>query len=202
MNYGTMQARIAREVNRTDLAAEIRDAIQSAIQHYESTRFWFNEKSQSVSTSAGNPWVDVPADFVTADELTVQLNQRAYQLQRWSFADLDEIDTSGATVLGQPIGYALFGERFRIYPVPDAVYSITVAYLSRLGALSADSDTNAWMTDAEQLIRARAKWELALHRTMDETMVAAMERAEARALSVLQSRSARNLGAGYMRGWM
>lgn len=202
MTYGTMQARIAREINRTDLSTEIRDAIKSAIQHYESTRFWFNETSQNVSTSAGNPWVSVPTDFLTADELTIQLNQRAYQLQRWSFADLDELDTSGATVQGQPIGYALYGERFRIYPVPDAVYTITVSYLQRLPELSADGDTNAWLTDAEQLIRARAKWELALHRTMDETMVAAMERAEARALSVLQSRAARNLGAGYTRGWM
>lgn len=202
MDYGTMQARIAREISRTDMATEIRDAIQSAIQHYETTRFWFNDAIADLAAVPASEWLDPPADYIALDALTARINGSAYPLALWHYEDLDSVDSGNPATTGRPIAYTEYQGRWRLYPVPDAAYTIRVSYQRRLAALANPGDTNAWMREAEQLIRARAKWELALHRTMDEQMVAAMERAEARALSSLQARTGRNTGTGYLVGSM
>ena len=64
---------------------------------------------------------------------------------------------SGTNNTGIPVEYAIYNQQFRLYPVPDGEYTLELAYQKKLAALSNDTDTNAWMTDGEVLIRQRAK---------------------------------------------
>lgn len=43
------------------------------------------------------------------------------------------------------------------YPLPNQQRIVTMSYIERAATLSAASDTNYWMTDAEALIREEAK---------------------------------------------
>jgi hypothetical protein len=66
-------------------------------------------------------------------------------------------------VKARPYYYAYYKQNIRLYPIPDAVYTITLAYVYKLTALSDGGDSNAWTTDAEELIRCRAKADLYGH---------------------------------------
>jgi hypothetical protein len=68
---------------------------------------------------------------------------------------------SGATT-NAPTHFAYFKQQIRLYPIPDAVYTVGLSYIYRFTTLSADGDTNAWMTDGEEVIRQSAKRRLAL----------------------------------------
>ena len=49
---GEIHDRIADDLNRTDLTSQIILAINRAIQHYETRRFWFTENVWSFSCSS------------------------------------------------------------------------------------------------------------------------------------------------------
>ena len=65
---------------------------------------------------------------------------------------------------GQPDSYAIYADQLRLFPIPDSAgpnngsYDLTLSTLAQLGPspLVNDTDTNAWMTEGEQLIRAQA----------------------------------------------
>jgi len=84
MTYGTMQDRIAREIGRSDLTTQIRDAIQTAIRYYERKRFYFNEFQASFSASSSQEYYDsadlsqIP-NLVEIDSLTVDVNTSTYR---------------------------------------------------------------------------------------------------------------------------
>jgi hypothetical protein len=65
--------------------------------------------------------------------------------------------------IARPDYFAYYKQNIRLYPIPDAVYTMTMAYVYKLTALSSGSDSNAWTTDAEELIRCRAKADLYGH---------------------------------------
>ncbi len=51
----------------------------------------------------------------------------------------------------------MYQDRINLFPIPGSTYTLTIHYLKALTALSADSDTNAWLTEGEELIRLHAK---------------------------------------------
>ena len=155
-DYGTMQARIASELRRNQLTEQIKSAIQTAISLAEVDRYYFNEARAFANTSAGKAYNAVPTNFQNMESLTLTVNQSKYPLEPKTFQYLDEIDI-GASNTGTPIWYAIYNNQFRLYPVPDAVYQMDLAFQKSLDALVDDADTNAWMTDGETLIRQAAK---------------------------------------------
>lgn len=58
---------------------------------------------------------------------------------------------------GEPTMFAVQAGVIRLFRVPDIAYTVRLDGLSRLSTLSADTDTNAWMTEGERLIRTLAK---------------------------------------------
>lgn len=162
--YSDMQTRIADELDRTDLASQIKKAIVSAVRHYERKQFYFCESSFTFSTVIGQEYYTSSdaAAIATAPNIG-RLNglfssSRMPLIKRpWEFID----DKSATTTsYAQPEEWAYRQEEIRFYPIPDAVYTITAFDVPRLTELSADSDTNAWTNDAEELIRSRAKIDL------------------------------------------
>jgi len=161
-DYGTMQARIASELRRTQLTDEIKSAIQTAIQLAEVDRYYFNEARSYTDTVADKAYYLQPTSsdgtviFQNMESLTITVNQSKYPLDPKTFQFIDAIDI-GVSNTGIPIWYAIYNNQFRLYPVPDDVYRLDLAYQRKLDTLTDGADTNAWMTDAETMIRQAAK---------------------------------------------
>lgn len=192
--YGIMKARIADELARSDLSSNIASAVQSAIAFHERKRFYFNEVIGTFSTVASQEWYSSSdaswiATAVDIDSLRVTISGRPFPLDKQTMAKMEEV-SAGATMTGTPSDWCYYRQQVRLYPTPNGVYTMTAAYIQRLTALSADADTNAWMTDAEELIRLRAKMMLFRDVIRDEASFREAERLapfEAEALRALQT---------------
>lgn len=156
-----LQQRIADDLNRTDLTTQIKTAINRAIIHYEKEPFWFKETSATFSTIASQKAYSSTDTSIT-DILRIHLveavlNSANYEMDEHDIKWIESKNPNDAT--GQPTDYAWWQNKFYLYLVPNAVYTIRVWYTKKYTALSADADTNDWTTYAEDLIEARArKW--------------------------------------------
>lgn len=205
--YATMRTRITDEfVNESLTAAQVNSAIQSAIAHYQRERFYFTEsRAQTFSTVASQEFytssdnTNIP-NLSVIDELTITVNGMRYPLNERTWDWIDMISTT-TTSTGPPNDYCYYGQQLRLYPIPDAAYTIRISGLIRLTTLSADSDSNAWMTDGEELIRQRAKWDLAMNTIHGPELAEVAAECEAVAYRVLKAETARRLGSGGIRPW-
>lgn len=156
--YATMQTRIADEfVNEPITTAQIQNAIQSAIKHYQREAFWFNQKTGTFATVAAQE------NYTSADNSDIP-NIVRIDSMRSSFGNVlrpvsyDHIEQmQDGSVTSAPGFYTRYENKIRLYPIPDAVYTITMAYICKLTALSAGTDTNAWVDECEEMIRQAAK---------------------------------------------
>jgi hypothetical protein len=165
--FGAMQDRIADELARTDLTSQISKAIQSSIRHYERERFYFNETIGTFSTVASQEWYS-SSDFsampniAEIDSVRITVGSNIYRLIARDFSYLEEINLSTSHT-GDPTDFCYYRQQMRFWPIPSAVRTITIAYVARPATLSASTDTNAWMTDAEEMVRSRAKADIYGH---------------------------------------
>jgi len=198
--FGTMKDRIADELDRTDLTNQIEKAIQTAIDKYQRKRFFFNEaRSLTFNTVDGQEFYtsadssDIPnLLYIDNVRLTVSGSDKI-DLERAQYSELEYFSSNTTPDEGLPTSYAYYGKQLRLYPIPDAAYAVRVSGVFALSDLSATGDTNAWMTDAEALIRSRAKRELLTHVIRDAEGAAAMAQAEAEELqSLIQETNARS----------
>ena len=191
-----MRTRIADELaNDGDItSAQINYAIQDTIKQYERTPWWWNEKTATMATVNAQEYYsssdlsDIP-DIVRIVSALVTENSLKRSLTPYEFSQIDDVQDGSMT--GCPEAYALFKENIRLYPIPDAVYTVTLAYIYRLTALSADSDSNAWTTDAEELIRQGAKRRIALNYLHTDELAARCAVMEREAFAELQAENRR-----------
>lgn len=192
--FGVMLDRIADELDRTDLGSQAQKAIKDAIKHHEKRRFFFNEarltgivlvSGQEFYTSSDN--ANIP-NLLFID--TVKVAKSAtdkWMLERKPYEELETISDGGEADEGDPAWYAYYSKQIRLSPIPNVSMSAVISGVYALTELSATADTNAWMTDGEALIRARAKWEIYTHVIKDKEGADDMKRAEAEALSEMIS---------------
>jgi hypothetical protein len=171
---GVMKSRIADDLARSDLTSQIADAINDAIKHYEKERFYFNERrtitfdtvaAQIAYSTTEN--VNIP-NLVRTDAVFVTQASSKFPLARYHALDFDTLQSTAA---GRPSIYC-FSERLnggvsqlclRFWPIPDAVYAMIANGVIKLPALADDNATNAWTTEAEEMIRSAAKARLFAH---------------------------------------
>ncbi len=153
--YGDMQARIADELARTDLTAEIQNEIQSAIAYYENDRYWFNEGQWSFTTVNAQELYALPVQFLADFDVVGQWGTWWYRLVPLTQEYVDQIDAL-KIVSDLPRAFALFQEQIRIFPPPYPNVIIQINGVTKLPALVNPTDTNAWVTSAEEMIRTRA----------------------------------------------
>lgn len=176
-NFGTMVSRIAREIRRDNLTADIKDSIVDAIRYYENERFSFLEASSVVTTTASDPYLSaLPAGLISLDKAELDNGGSRYPLAPASYDWITDIDNGNSN--GPPYDYALYKGNMRLYPVPDQAYSIHLSYQVQLTEVSASATataTNAWMTDAEPMIRSRAKGLVFANRLRNRAEAQAMD---------------------------
>tara|TARA_R110000868_G_scaffold327356_2_gene588351 strand:+ start:479 stop:1132 length:654 start_codon:yes stop_codon:yes gene_type:complete len=169
--YGTMQTRIASDLERTladtsfasrTWADEIKGAINDAIKLYRSKSWWFLQEPNTVSgsktstTTASNSYVADVTGLVQLVSLRITVSSQTFMLTPITIQEM-ESRHDGTTSTNAPYEYCRYGSRVRLYPTPDDTYTLTWTGTFEEGSLSADADTNDWMTHGELVVRAMAK---------------------------------------------
>jgi hypothetical protein len=197
-----MVAEIEDDLERSDSAA-ILNKISAAIRHYQPKRFHFNE-SRSVTfntvastdtytfTTIGTEFNKIDGVFVTIDTEDVR------ELDRMNYQQLERI-AGNSTDTGEPSDYASIPGGIRLWRSPDDAYSTRLLGHVKLAEPASDGEANnSWMTDAYDLIKARAKAELYLHRYMEADSAAMMRAAENEALRQLLNARDDKTALGYL----
>lgn len=153
--YLDVRTRIASEyLNRTDYNTEIQTQVKAAIRTYEKRRYWFTETATALATVASQSYVLVPSDFMgfdpKDDTIQARINGSDVELIYRPWGDLKRENITRSQ--NEPTFYCIHGDRIELAPIPDASYTITLSYWQKLPALSADTDTNDWLSAAEDCI--------------------------------------------------
>ncbi len=193
-----MITRIERELGEDNITEEIREAVHTAIEAYQTERYYFNEKRFEFPTVAdrqdytGEDHALIPC-LLDIDWIMLVRSGVTYQLE-YQGVDTIEYYTNN-TSLGDPYWYTYFERSLRLYPIPStSQWRVRIGAQYEVPAPQSDSETgNLWMTEAERLIRARAKWELAIHviDTGDTQLAERMSAAIEEASSQLSKRTTR-----------
>lgn len=155
--------------------------INAAIQHYESTRFRWNEviEEESFIFSASSRNATLPIRLVRLDSIKVISSGAYVPLRRRSWEHIEQSDRSTTGNTGVPAEYALYGNVIRPNPQADTSYTAVLSYVRRynptsltgsytalvvMGGRSLTVTTTAshnnrldgWTTDGRELIAARA----------------------------------------------
>ena len=195
--YSDMQTRIADELARADLTTEIQQAIQTAIAYYQPLRLYGTEQRvqgafntvQSQEFYGQADWSEMP-NVRRVDRITVTVATNRYTMNPRTPQYMEDVSVNPLWE-GQPIDFSFYNQQLRFYPIPDAVYPVTVMGTMVVAAPVNGSDSNFWTNDAELLIRSRAKRELLAHVIRDTDMLQVLMAAEADALANLKRTSAR-----------
>jgi hypothetical protein len=185
---------------RSDINTQIDLAINRAITYYSrKERFWFNETTATFNTVA-NQFNYTSSDtgisnMLYRDLVKITINSTTIiELVERTYKDV-QIRNVG-NVAGTPEDYAYYKQNWYIYPIPNAVYTITVSYVKSYAALSADGDSNDFTDNAEDLIEARALWWLYSRLLRNKEKADEAKADELEALTALQDQTNRLIRTG------
>lgn len=161
-SLGEIYDRLSDELARSDLSTtQIPRAVRSAITHYETERFHFNEAIGSFSLTSSQEYY-TQTDFAPLgtspqiDRLSILIDDTPYELRKVGIEQI-EAWSAGTTDRGDPYNFAYYADQIRVWPIPDQGRTVRAFYIERFATLTATASTNAWLTYAEELIVARAK---------------------------------------------
>ena len=169
-SLGTLKARILNDPTRPSLTAEVAAAVTEAIAFSATTRFWFNEVlDETITTVAATASYPIPANLrrLLRAEVTIS-GQRNQLCGTMGWDEYRDLTASGANT-GQTTDLCFYGANLYPYPIPNDAWTLSLSYCSSLGDLANDAASNAWTTEAEPLIRARAKYDILVNVIRDMT---------------------------------
>ena len=111
---------------------------------------------------------------------------------------------TSTTPSGPPSHYAYRTERLYVWPVPDAEYLLEAFTVSKLTAITSDTGHNAWVREAEELIRLHAKVDLFENVIREDPTYAEatrLRRREQEVLTDLLRRTGNMTGTGQVRAY-
>ena len=150
--FKNIQDRIRLDyLNRDDLIDETKRAIYASIRYYERERWPWNEAVSTLTAVASQSYISLPTDLLIFDSIQFTNSSADYALSRRNFDEIREmrvVRTTGPW----PTDYAIYANRIELFPIPDSAYTLPCYYLKQLTALSADADTNKWLSAAEDVI--------------------------------------------------
>lgn len=185
LTFGDMQTRIADELKRQDLTTAITRAIVTAIGAHEVNKFHFNEGTRTFNTVANQEYYDETGfdasttldKVLEIDEMTVVTASGIYPLGPKP-DDLIESWQRSPLFTGTPQYFSYYGQKIRLFPVPQQVWSVRVRGTYRLAPVldisSAATITNGWMTDGEAMVRSEAKGDIYLNQLKNLEMAKGM----------------------------
>jgi hypothetical protein len=159
-----MRARIMDELQRTDLAGQINNAIAEAADYFRRDSFFRNDaQDSSTVTVAGTNVYMAPADVAEIRQLAITVNNTKYplRLRSWEYINAEDSNTL-SPVAGAPVQYAVIlesgGMAIRLFPTPDGAYRLQYDYVQIIPAPVHDTDSNFWTVEGREMVRAYAKY--------------------------------------------
>lgn len=207
MTLADLKAEIADDIDDTtgEYTDQIVKAIQGAQRYCERYTFYFNETREiTFPTVVGQEWygaadnANIPTLVHIRDVYREDSAGQRMTMQRLSPEEMELLLFNGA-VTGQPSCWTYFEQKIRLYPVPnstlDTIRMIVAPY--RLGVLSADGATNAWLTEAYDMIKARAKYLIQKDTLKDPALAAEALNDYNDQFDALKAETSKRLGTGY-----
>lgn len=159
---GELKAQIANDLARPDLTNEIAQALVDAIDELGDETFYFLAEEEDGLTTALTPTLALPSNFRRLRMLTVTVGTQRKDLppehHQITYDEYRARNWGTSSGIGEPCDYALWNERVWFDPTPDREYTVTFSYFGpKLPLPEEDTTSNAWTTDAAQLLRAKAK---------------------------------------------
>lgn len=187
--------------------------IKSAIRDYEAQRFYFNEQLLTVTLSATDTYalsLFTPSgagvsDVIEIDNFDVVINtSRKYRLTELTMRDFIEVSANSSGNQGYPQFFSLWNQAIKIFPLANAVgYTGEMWAHVKLTEIAAGgfATSNAWTTDASELIRNATLKRMWGRRYRDFDAAKAAAVLEIDALNALRRRTgalAGNVISGYL----
>lgn len=204
-----LAAEIADDIDDTTgfYASQITRAIQAAQRECERETYYFNQtRDITFTTVAGQSSYDssdntsIPTLVHIRSAWIEDASNERTPLRRIRQEDWELLsDNSAAT--GEPFDYTYFAQKVFLYPIPDSAnYTVRlIASPYRLDVLEQGGDTNAWLTEAYDLLKARAKYILARDTLKDMDLAGAMLANWQDQDRMLTGETTRRLGTGRIR---
>jgi hypothetical protein len=144
--YADLQTAIGTWLNRSDLTASIPDFITLAESklNKDLDNIRAMEVKTTLSSVASTSTVALPTDMLEMKRLQI-LSSSNVVLKYLSPDELAADYNSNQT--GQPIAFSVIAGNIELAPIPDAVYSLELAYFQKIPALSNSNQTN-WLLTA------------------------------------------------------
>lgn len=179
-----MRTRLASELRRPDLTTDmLNNAISDSISFYQTERFRFSDvdpaNPDTFNTVIGRDVYDsndaaILGTMHKVDRVYILIGNNNQVVTAEQPAVLRLYNQQNLMV-GQPDSWAYEGNKLILSPIPSSAWQITIEAFRNVGAPASDSEANnPWMTDAEILIRCRAKYELAVHIMRNPVLAASM----------------------------
>jgi hypothetical protein len=166
--FSDLILQVADEIDDTtgEYAGQIQNACYAAIRYCEREVYYFNEtRDVTFTTVDGQEWYgaadnsNIPTLVRIVDAYCERSDGERTRMRRVTPEEI-ELTADNSASSGEPYSYTYFGQRVRIYPIPDAtVYTIRLQLGPyRLATITDASDSNAWTTEAFDMVKARAKY--------------------------------------------
>ena len=186
---------VADDVNRSDMTSNCSDAVVLAIRHYDRKSWWFQEGSATFSTTASVELYPLASNFREMEYVEAKYPGDNWQeVVRCDFPSLKR-KLQGVTVTGYPDEYAIYDNALYLGYAPNGSYQVRYYYNKTLTDLTANA-SNAWTTDGEELIRARAAKKVAMDVLHDAELAGLFEASERDALNSLTDENERRTTTG------
>lgn len=176
-----LTADIADDVDDTtgEYGPQILAAVQGAQRFCERQTYYFNEtRDVTFVTVASQQWygaadnANIPTLVHIQYAFYVDSGGNVLVMRRDTPEELEILSGNGVA-LGQPYAWTYFNKQIRVYPIPNAVYTIRLQLGPyRLTTLVSPGDNNAWLDEAYDLIKARAKYLLYKNTLKDPALAA------------------------------
>ncbi len=197
---------IADEVDDTtgEYLNQIQTCIFKAIRVCEREPYYFNEtRDVTFATVDGQEWYDgrdnpdIPTLVRIVEAYSEDETGQRLIMTRLMPDELEALSRS-VTSRGQPTSYTYFGQRIRLYPIPGDDSRIIRLQLGpyRLAPIQSANDSNVWFTEAFDMVKARAKFELYRNYIQDEALATAALDDYREQDGLLKSETSRRNGRG------
>lgn len=204
--FGDLVTAIAADVDDTtgEYTTAIQTAIKAAIRYCEREPYYFNEsRDTTFVTVNGQEWYDFndSEDIATLVRIVAAYSEdasgRRSILSRETPEAIEILADNGSS-RGEPYSFTYFDQRVRLYPIPGAtVYTIRLQLGPyRLWTLSDTTDSNSWLDEAYDMIKARAKYILQKDVLKDAALAAEALNDYNDQESSLKAETSRRIGRG------
>lgn len=143
--YSELKTSVANYLGRSDLTSQIPDFITLAeFRLQRSVRIRQMLKTATATTTAGDPTVGLPSDFLEMRDLYISGNPRTplSYLSPSSFTRDARADESG-----RPVFYTLRANEIELAPQPDTAHTLQMLYYAKPTVLSDANSSNTFMAN-------------------------------------------------------